>query len=1361
MRASAFVGRVGGLAVALGIGSGIAVSGIGVAWAAPEDSVSSASGAESSRQTTSTRPNSGRTADRQRGARPSRTVGAAEPTKQGQFDTAAPEGPLAARTGRGEGVYPKLPQAELPFEGSGATASDSVVLTAVDPSEVSDQPLSPMGVADRSTANVAAPATVVTGLAAAALAAGDIATADEMGRAAEPAPPVMVPAPQPSAATPGSVNSLLTLFSGSDSGAPVESTVSWAILAAARRDLRKPSSAQISPTAVVATGPVPDTDPDSAQARVAVTAPTTVGNEVQAIEPSAAATADNPIAAIVEQIGSFISGVVTAITQVINQVVQAVTQVVTSIVNIVIPGFGNAPPAVATPTVGQPDEVGGVVAGSVSAGDPDGDALIFSAPATTGKGAVAIDSATGEFTYTPTDAARHGAAALTATSADRTDSFAVTVTDERGAASAVTVTVAISPVNTAPVAGTSSVGAPDSSTGVVIGAVSASDADGDTVSFSGSGDTAKGSVVVNPDGSFTYTPTAAARHGAASEAAVAADLADGFMVTLADGHGGTATVAVSVVIGPANTAPVAGTPLVGAPDSSTGVVSGSVSANDADGDAVSFSGSGDTAKGAVVVNPDGSFAYTPTAVARHAAASDGATAGDLSDSFWVAVADGHGASVQVPVAVAVSPSNTAPMAEIASISLPDPGTGVVTGLMTAADADGDVITYSLPVSTDKGDISFGSDGSFSYTPTAQARHAAARDGATDADTTDTFTVTFTDGHGGSVEVPVSVSIIPVNSAPEVFTAIADAPDESTGAVSGSVSAGDADGDTLIFSGTGDTAKGRVVINPDGSFTYTPTATARHDAARDGAGLMDPSELFDVFMVAISDDHGGSVEATVIVGISPANMAPVAGDVTTGEAEESIGAVTGSVTASDPDGDSVTFSGSVLTSKGTVVVSPSGEFTYTPSPEARRAAYLQQADSGSDTFFVTAVDGFGGSVEIPVQVLISPAVTYFLTGDLKRDPVTGNIALRTAFAGNFQDPVTGDVGYLNWLVATANRGASHAFPADVDSWETLFLTGANFVGDTYSASIELPTNSVLRNPANGAVAIRTIFPEADLPGMTWLAATTSSGARHLSAANVEGWDVLFVPGAAPTITGYSTQDPEQNGAVRGHVTATGADGDSLSYSAPASTGKGYIAIDGASGAFVYVPIASARQTAAQPDADSAATADTFTVTVSDGYFASEVDVSVSIAPAAELQTGDIRVQPGGTWSAIYAPGVTVSHQWVGVVPDNGGRWFTDAEVADWLDVAPPLGTETSGTGTYQPGDIRVPPGSMAGEVAYFAVRTGGGLADSGYTWMVCSVGNACHASTDDQTIAGNPAAPVGQWVDLKHPLELEPDWVSAM
>jgi len=216
--------------------------------------------------------------------------------------------------------------------------------------------------------------------------------------------------------------------------------------------------------------------------------------------------------------------------------------------------LGNHPPT-GTAVVGPPNGVTGVVTGSIAGADVDGDPLTYSGSTTTAKGSVSVTAA-GAFTFTPTPAARHTAALLSATGAQRSDTFTVTVSDGRGGTAAVPVTVTIAPANVAPVAGTPTVGSPNSGTGAVNGSVSATDADGDALSYSAPATTAKGSIGIDSAaGSFTYTPTAAARLNAAAPGATAADLRDNFTVTVADGHGGTADVAITVAVSPSS-APV-------------------------------------------------------------------------------------------------------------------------------------------------------------------------------------------------------------------------------------------------------------------------------------------------------------------------------------------------------------------------------------------------------------------------------------------------------------------------------------------------------------------------------------------------------------------------------------------------------------------------------------------------------------------------------------------------------------------------------------------------------------------------------------------------------------------------------------
>lgn len=276
----------------------------------------------------------------------------------------------------------------------------------------------------------------------------------------------------PRTAAAGAVQSVLSPLLQTGSGALVDSPVSWAVFAAARRELGR--LAAVTPAGVTVT--------------IGEVVPTPV-----AVLPAAV------------------------------------------IRNAIV----NKPPTVSAVTLSAPNAGTGAVTGTVKASDPEGSKVTYAA-STSAKGAVSITTA-GVFTYTPTATARHAAARTGATAATTTDTVTVVVTDAKGASTSKAVTVTIAPKNTAPVARTPTVGTPDSTTGVVTGTVSATDAEKDALSYSAPGTTSKGTVSVNVGtGAFTYTPTATARAAVAST--------DTFTVTVTDRYGGSTPVSVSVPV---------------------------------------------------------------------------------------------------------------------------------------------------------------------------------------------------------------------------------------------------------------------------------------------------------------------------------------------------------------------------------------------------------------------------------------------------------------------------------------------------------------------------------------------------------------------------------------------------------------------------------------------------------------------------------------------------------------------------------------------------------------------------------------------------------------------------------------------
>src|SRR5207249_6395469 len=107
-----------------------------------------------------------------------------------------------------------------------------------------------------------------------------------------------------------------------------------------------------------------------------------------------------------------------------------------------------------------------------------------------------------------------------------------------------TVTIAGAEVNDPPVANNDAATTAEDTAVTIAVLGNDTDPDGDTLAVSGVGTAAHGTTAINPDKSITYTP-AANYNGP-----------DTFAYTISDGHGGTASAAVTVTITAVNDAPV-------------------------------------------------------------------------------------------------------------------------------------------------------------------------------------------------------------------------------------------------------------------------------------------------------------------------------------------------------------------------------------------------------------------------------------------------------------------------------------------------------------------------------------------------------------------------------------------------------------------------------------------------------------------------------------------------------------------------------------------------------------------------------------------------------------------------------------
>jgi VCBS repeat-containing protein len=377
--------------------------------------------------------------------------------------------------------------------------------------------------------------------------------------------------------------------------------------------------------------------------------------------------------------------------------------------------------------------------------DADGDALSVVVDVDVAHGTLSLAS-DGGWTYTP-EPGYVGA-----------DAFTYRVSD--GAATA-TATVSITVANTAPTAGSDAYNVwRNGVLSVTTPGVLANDADanGDPIVAALGTGPSHGSLVLQPDGSFTYAPFAGFIG------------TDGFTYRADDGDLTSALATVTITV--ANRAPVAvDDGYVVTHDRTLTVTAASgLLANDTDpdGDALSLGVTALPAHGTLSVAPDGGFTYAPAA-------------GYVGpDTFSYAVSDND---KQASASVSITVGNQPPVAGNDAFSV-TAGTTLTTSsgalLANDHDADGDSLAAALAVPPAHGTASVTSGGRLTYQPAAGFTGSdTLQYSVSDGITSDTGTVTVTVNAAPTPSPTPIVSPTPEETAtPEPAATPAASPDPS-------------------------------------------------------------------------------------------------------------------------------------------------------------------------------------------------------------------------------------------------------------------------------------------------------------------------------------------------------------------------------------------------------------------------------------------------------------------------------------------------------------------------------------------------------------------------------------------------------
>jgi YVTN family beta-propeller protein/VCBS repeat-containing protein len=791
----------------------------------------------------------------------------------------------------------------------------------------------------------------------------------------------------------------------------------------------------------------------------------------------------------------------------------------------------NSAPVLASQPVGIPNPVNGVVTGTVIATDADGDALNYTvtgtppvAPSTwaTPKGTVTINQSTGAYTYTPTPSAR--LAAGTTASAD-TDTFTVAVSDGQTATTAdVSVYVSPTQVDTkAPI-----------TVGTTPSAVVISTAPNDYRMYVANTGSNTVSVINTSTGQRIDANSSSSSMDisvSASPSALALS-ADGKRLYVANTGSGTVSVinTDTYKVIDTNTRSF-GTQSISVGSSPSALLLNGTRLYVANRGSNTVSVIDTTTNAVVDVNPNASGTQSISVGASPNALALRGTQLYVSNSAGnsVSVINTSTNSVTTTIAVGSQPSGMALGAD-GRLFVANTGSGTVSVIDTATNTIIDTnptaaAINSIPVGPSPTSVAFSPNGSLAYV-------ANGNDTVSVIDTKD-YTVLRTvaidsDPTGGHViavspngtiyisdAVDRTVRILTItrgNTAPIAGTPTVDSTDTST--VSGALNVVDPDGDTLSYSLT-QPSGGTVSFTGAGGYTFTPTPAARRAAANGGP-------LTTSFTVNVSDGKAAT-PVSVTVPISPSVGSPVAtviNTVTLG------GWTTGKSPLMTADGSRAlvtTYPAPLFsTTRTSVIDTTTGTLIGTVNVPGALSSSLLSAN-GSRALITATPSGVNGNLSNSTRVAVI-------------NPSTGaQVGTTLSLTGNPAGSMLSADG-TRALVATTNYDPNKS-PANVTTWVTVVDTTT---GRTTGTTFTVPGNAYGFQPLNAdgtRVLVTTrVYDSVSRTYSTRVAVLNTSGTQTGSTLTLNldngysGLPVLNADGSRAVLTDSTYGTPYTSRAV---------------------------------------------------------------------------------------------------------------------------------------------------------------------------------------------------------------------------------------
>ena len=393
------------------------------------------------------------------------------------------------------------------------------------------------------------------------------------------------------------------------------------------------------------------------------------------------------------------------------------------------------------------------------------------------------------------------------------------------------------------------------------------------------------------------------------------------------------------------------------------------------------------------------------------------------------------------------------------------------------DAEGDALTFSAT----------GLPGGLSISPTTGLISGTIDNNAsTVGGGIYTITVTANDGNGGITSTTFTWTV--TNTAPNAVDDTAATNEDVP--VTFNVLGNDTDPDLDLLTVVSATAtNGTVVVNPDGTLTYTP------DPDFNGTATV---------TYLITDSNGGFSTATAVITVAPVNDAP---DATPLPNRENLDGDAINIPAgaqfSDREGNTLAFSATGLPA-GLSINPATGAITGTIDPAA------SQLNGGVYSVTVTASDGNGGTTSISfVWTVANPGPTA--TNDTAN--TTEDAPVTIPVLANDNDPdadsltVTAASAPNGTVVINANGTITYTPDANFNGTDTITYTISDGQGGTSTATVTVTVAAANDAPTATPLPARSNVDSTDLTGP---AAIDVSG----SFADLDGDALTFTASGLP-------------------------------------------------------------------------------------------------------------------------------------------------------------------------------------------------------------------------------------------------------